>query len=169
MIEQQLTPYRFVLPPPSLMPAEKMSRFIPETVQEKKKSRPVDIGITSSNMADDDPTGTVSPQQETVKVFALAENLVLLSSIFPRVSGNQRSFSWKHFTQEMVNAGFHITQGSGSSVVFKKEEGSIVFHRPHPDPTVDGMMLLRMGKRMKKWFDWDAGSFFVCTNEVKNE
>lgn len=52
-----------------------------------------------------------------------------------------------------------MTQSSGSAVSFKNDMGTIVFHQPHPDPTIDPIMLLSMGKRLRKWFGWDAGVF----------
>ncbi|EME41289.1 hypothetical protein DOTSEDRAFT_36709 [Dothistroma septosporum NZE10] len=42
---------------------------------------------------------------------------------------------------------------AGSAVVFgMPESGRIVFHRPHPTPKIDPIMLRAMGKRLRKWF-----------------
>lgn len=59
-------------------------------------------------------------------------------------------------------AGFAATHSGGSAVHFNPvddEGGSIVFHKPHPDPNVEPIMLQTMGKRMRKWFGWDRDSF----------
>ena len=37
--------------------------------------------------------------------------------------------------------------------------GSILFHRPHPDPELSDLMLRMMGKRKNKWCGWTRGSF----------
>lgn len=71
----------------------------------------------------------------------------------------ERSYVWTHFLQAMVDAGFAVTHRSGSAVSFKKADGVIVFHRPHPEPNIDPVMLASMGKRLRKWFGWDAQSF----------
>ena len=41
----------------------------------------------------------------------------------------------------------------------KNGKSSIIFHRPHPDPTIDPIMLRTMGKRVRKWFGWEVESF----------
>ena len=63
----------------------------------------------------------------------------------------------------MVDAGFSVTQGSGSAVSFKNERGVIVFHQPHPEPTIEPVVLLSMGKRLRKWFRWDKDVFATKT------
>lgn len=52
----------------------------------------------------------------------------------------------------MIDANFNAEQGSGSAVRFSSDLGSISFHRPHPEPVIDRIMLHSMGKRMRKWF-----------------
>jgi hypothetical protein len=63
---------------------------------------------------------------------------------------------------------FSVKQGGGSAVIFEnkgsiKEQGTrgkIVFHKPHPVPKIDPIMLHAWGKRMTKWFGWHR-EFFV--------
>jgi hypothetical protein len=52
----------------------------------------------------------------------------------------------------MNEAGFTARNGEGSIVRFENRngEGSINFHRPHPEPTIDPVMLQAMGWRMNK-------------------
>ena len=48
------------------------------------------------------------------------ENLSLFEAMFPTEKGATRSFSWQHFLQAMTDAGFSVTQGSGSAVSFQE-------------------------------------------------
>lgn len=34
-----------------------------------------------------------------------------------------------------------------------------MFHKPHPSPILDKVMLSCMGKRMTRWFGWSAETF----------
>lgn len=46
--------------------------------------------------------------------------------------------------------------------MFKDEmnnNGSIVLHKPHPDTTMDLIMIRSIGKRLTKWFGWDESTF----------
>jgi hypothetical protein len=67
----------------------------------------------------------------------------------------------------MADAGFAARQSSGSAVIFEPDDwergwpGKIVFHKPHPVAKIDSIMLRSMGKRMEKWFGWDAETFVV--------
>jgi hypothetical protein len=64
---------------------------------------------------------------------------------------------WRDFRQAMADAGFGARNGGGSEVSFAPLNGGggrIVFHRPHPVPKIDPVMLSAMGKRMAKWFSW---------------
>lgn len=59
----------------------------------------------------------------------------------------------------MKDAGCTVRNGAGSAVVFEvPDEGKIVFHKPHPEPKVDGFLLRSMGKRLNKWFGWGSKS-----------
>lgn len=79
---------------------------------------------------------------------------------------SNRKYAWQHFCSAMIDAGFSISQGSGSAVSFKRmdsEDGhmgkSIVIHRPHPDPYLDPVILRYIGKRMTRRFNWSRDSF----------
>jgi hypothetical protein len=65
----------------------------------------------------------------------------------------------------MVDVGFSVTHRGGSAVSFKGDRGVIVFHRPHPEPNIDPVMLSSMGKRLRKWFDWGRDSFVARTKQ----
>lgn len=101
-------------------------------------------------------------------VLVKRENMALFGDMFPENGcEGQRSFKWQHFLDAMNDAGFSISQASGSAVTFRlgstdknddantsDDFGSIVFHRPHPLPVIHPIMLRSMGKRLSKWFGW---------------
>lgn len=63
----------------------------------------------------------------------------------------------------MINAALSVKQGSRSAVSFSSNNGlrSVSFHRAHPEPVIDPIMLNSMGKRMTKWFGWSRNTFEV--------
>lgn len=98
------------------------------------------------------------------------ENLTVLTHMFSTARDElKRAFTWQHFLNAMIDTGFSVEQGSGSAVSFKQQiqdvntperaRGSIVFHRPHPDPSIDPVILQSMEKRMRKWFGWHHDIF----------
>ncbi|KAF1967834.1 hypothetical protein BU23DRAFT_658017 [Bimuria novae-zelandiae CBS 107.79] len=75
-----------------------------------------------------------------------------------------RTVDWDAFVGSMENAGFRGKCGGGSIVIFEKMDrgGKIVFHRPHPNPTLDSVMLQSMGRRLNKWFKWTRDTFLLA-------
>ncbi|KXS98022.1 hypothetical protein AC578_8795 [Pseudocercospora eumusae] len=47
--------------------------------------------------------------------------------------------------------------------------GSVVFHKPHPDPELDPIILHAMGKRLHKWFGRDRDSFVEREKVAKED
>lgn len=69
---------------------------------------------------------------------------------------------WGEFVRAMEDAGFPSTASSGgSAVIFDNSRGSgaIRLHQPHPDPSINPIMLRSFGKRMFKQFGWSIDSF----------
>lgn len=122
---------------------------------------PADLVPSTSNEAD----------IERIKVKLAS--LPLLHQMFPvggSFSGSSspdtprtgaRSWKWQHFVDVMMDAGFNVSQGSGSAVSFHHScgKGRIVFHQPHPQPIIDPVMLRFMGRRMSRWFGWHRETF----------
>ncbi|KAH3990717.1 hypothetical protein HBH98_181530 [Parastagonospora nodorum] len=76
----------------------------------------------------------------------------------------QKSIPWNTFVDSMTDAGFAVRNGGGSIVTFENIAGGgkIIFHRPHPDPTIDPIMLQSMGNRLNRWFGWDRETFALA-------
>ncbi|KAF2684520.1 hypothetical protein K458DRAFT_418090 [Lentithecium fluviatile CBS 122367] len=51
-------------------------------------------------------------------------------------------------------------------VVFEKDDGRIVFHKPHPVAKIDPAMFQAMGRRMNRWFGW-CRQMFIGIGEDK--
>lgn len=69
---------------------------------------------------------------------------------------------WGEFVKAMDDAGFPATWSTGgSAVVFEdaRGNGAIRLHQPHPDPSINPIMLRSFGKRMFKQFGWSIETF----------
>jgi hypothetical protein len=45
-----------------------------------------------------------------------------------------------------------------------------VFHKPHPEPVVDGVMLrCQIGRRLQKWFSWDKDTFVLRVKDAEEK
>lgn len=99
------------------------------------------------------------------KTIALTKSpYATLRSMFPDTNEERdKSIDWSAFVNSMNEAGFTVRNGGGSIVRFESRsgEGSINFHRPHPDPTIDPVMLQAMGQRMNRWFGWARETFVL--------
>lgn len=101
---------------------------------------------------------------EAAPIRVMKHSLDVFQLMFPEKGEAATKFVlWDRFVHAMADAGFVARNTSGSLVSFKnaETEGRIVFHRPHPDPKIDPIMLQAMGKRMTKWFGWKRGLFLV--------
>jgi hypothetical protein len=100
-----------------------------------------------------------------VKTIHLSKSpYTTLRCMFPITNEErQQSIGWVAFVNSMNETGFVARNGGGSIVRFESRngEGSINFHRPHPDPTIDPVMLRAMGWRMNKWFGWVRETFVL--------
>lgn len=144
-------------------PIEEPEKFISPSIKEKRKTRPSsstetsaeDAGLSTTSF----PSATTASQLKAVSIDVKPENLSLFQMMFAAPKAQMRSYSWVHFTQAMVDAGCSVTQGSGSAVHFRSSYGVIVFHRPHPEPTIAQEIFIVMGKRLTKRFAWTADTF----------
>lgn len=116
---------------------------------------------------------STSTEVDVERIKVKLANLPLLHQMFP-LGGSFSDFSspetsrtgtrtwkWQHFVDVMMDAGFSVSQGSGSAVSFEHSSGKgrIVFHQPHPQPIIDPVMLRFMGRRLNRWFGWHRETF----------
>jgi hypothetical protein len=105
---------------------------------------------------------TIKVSMQSLKVFHL---------MFPLKQPGEasRHLQWDKFVHAMVDAGFTARNSSGSAVAFIANinipdstsggGGRIVFHKPHPVPKIDPILLQVMGKQMARWFGWKRETF----------
>jgi len=94
--------------------------------------------------------------------------LSIMKLMYPMTQDErQKSVGWGAFVNAMNSAGFIAKNGGGSVVIFESisDDGKIIFHRPHPVPNIDPIMMQSMGRRMNKWFGWDRSLFVLAGKE----
>lgn len=129
---------------------------------EKTKTR----GTPKPPLVDDE---TPDVQAETTAVANIAtikvakQWLDVFHLMFPEKDGAAKDVTWDRFVHAMADAGFTARNNGGSHVSFKQRdgEGRIVFHRPHPVPKIDPVMLRVMAQRMAKRFGWRRELFVL--------
>jgi hypothetical protein len=97
----------------------------------------------------------------------------VFQAMFPSPGNEEgaRVVKWGAFVNAMAEGevGFHARHdGGGSAFTFGPNEmskwkgnGETVFHKPHPTPELDSVMLLINGKRMSKWFGWSKEAYVL--------
>jgi len=129
----------------------------------KVKTRSDDTSV-EANLEALNITPSVPDRAQTI-VAVKKGTMQTLRSLF---SARERvtEVSWDKFTDAMAKVGFTARRNGGSAFLFEPSgeskwfgRGKISIHRPHPGSTIDSVMLLCIGKRMKKWFGWNKESF----------
>ncbi|KAK7685171.1 hypothetical protein QCA50_011534 [Cerrena zonata] len=71
---------------------------------------------------------------------------------------------WENFLKVMREMGFKYDPSTaGSSVRFDPpgdKDHPITFHKPHPDPTLQPLILKQFGKRLKRTYGWSEEDFY---------
>ncbi|KAL6711395.1 hypothetical protein ACN47E_004329 [Coniothyrium glycines] len=149
---------QFFLPLPMenvhVPPTDSMRRLKVKTKGTAQRETPVD-----SNNVDE------SCAHATVVIELPKRTLSVVRAMFPETPQERSTeIEWSTFVSAMNDCGFTARNGGGSIVIFdgKQCEGRIVFHRPHPSPKIDPVMLQSMGRRMNKWFGWHRGTFILA-------
>jgi hypothetical protein len=133
-------------------------------------TRQVKIKVKTRGLPHAEASEEVAIQEEAsavpIKSIHLSKSsYTTLRYMFPNtIEERQKSVNWAVFVNSMNDAGFTAQNGGGSIVRFESRngEGSINFHRPHPDPTIDSIMLQAIGWRMNKWFGWVRETFVLA-------
>ena len=133
--------------------------------KDKVKARPqdgvaVDVEVESTERA-------IQPSKPRIVVKPNAFNI--LTAMFPAPADRNamRTIDWDAFVHAMASAGLSATHHGGSAVAFEQDErgdgygGKIIFHKPHPTPKIDPIVLRSMGKRMRKRFGWERDCFVL--------
>lgn len=145
----------------------------PVTVEPKKKvkSRPAEQPLASVKEVD---RKVAALEVEAKRIPVGKRAFEVLGLMFPTTAEEtQKGIRWELFVHMMIDMEFSARGGGSSAVVFEKlntsssnAKGRIVFHKPHPDPKIDPIILQSMGKRISKWFGWHSGLFVLGEEDL---
>jgi hypothetical protein len=124
----------------------------------KAKTRGIAYGAHTADLVPPSSAHAAASVQIALKKRAMKA----FRFMFPTTSEErQQTLDWATFVWAMEEAGFKGRNGGGSEVSFEKVDcgGRINFHRPHPDPHLDPVILQGMGQRMNKWFGFTRETF----------
>ncbi|PVH73887.1 hypothetical protein DL98DRAFT_594576 [Cadophora sp. DSE1049] len=145
--------------PKTQFPAEKI----------KPKTRGVEQPDTDLSL--DDLQLTKTETEPLIQAAVSKKALAVFKVMFPNdnLKDRSKSVDWDAFVNAMgeEEVGFVARHSAGGAAyTFEPCEtskwagqGKIVFHKPHPAPVLDSIMMSINGKRMKKWFGWSEESF----------
>jgi hypothetical protein len=134
------------------------------SVQEKTKVKtraadPVN-GDDNKEAPSEEPAAIIP----TIKVKI--ESLQIFCRMFPSSDEDSELSSsmidWRKFVIAMADAGFACRHNTGSAVTFNNNSGRIVIHKPHPVAKLDFRSLMKVGKRLNKWFGFVRETFEVA-------
>lgn len=91
-------------------------------------------GVEASRPAEVTTEDNVEP--DTTPIPVKQDSLSVFCKMYPTEAKAGGSVRWTQFAMAMADAGFAATESGGSAVSFANESGSIVLHKPHPDPVV---------------------------------
>lgn len=122
--------------------------------------------LQSLTVTDDHVNGT-EPTDEgespSSQLQVKQDTLSVVQKMFPSSTASVKKggVRWTNFVQALTDSGMVATQGAGSAVTFANAQGRIVFHEPHPEPTIDAVLLRSFGQRLRKWFGWSNETFVL--------
>lgn len=155
-----------VVPPPvssswSILgtPTDATSR--PEGIAVRGKSKKLADTPTSQDLNADSAAPIQISKDSVVEIAVNADTKSVFDNVFIEDISEQEKIRWPRFVAAMIDAGFTAYCNGGSAVSFKSAAGRIAFHRPHPEPTLDSVMLQVNGKRLNKWFGWTEETFVM--------
>lgn len=168
-----------------IQPAEPLSKTKSKTRPAKKEQSTEELHRPLADMMIDSQG---QQEERTTKVRVKSRAYDMLTLMFPATAEESaKGIEWDLFVDAMIDMGFSARNGGGSAVVFENNGnlsaaasaiegrgggggaagtaagtagGKIIFHKPHPIPKIDSIMLHSMGRRMAKWFGWHRELLF---------
>lgn len=139
------------------------------SVRTKDKTRPEKALRVESETNAVEVAKVIPDEAPATRIEVNAKSLRILTKLFhstDEANTKRGNTDWKDFVTAMADVGFAATHCGGSAVSFDPVEsapmrghGSIVFHKPHPEPSIDPVILRIMGQRLRKWFGWERDTF----------
>ncbi|KAK5123051.1 hypothetical protein LTR85_003247 [Meristemomyces frigidus] len=143
---------------------EKKSAVRAAPLKEKIKTRAPSTPTIGPSVEPPEPV--TNSAQNPQRIAVNADSLELFSRMFtPSATARQHAgVDWDDLVAAFVDAGCSMKQGAGSAVVFLCEGagfGSVVIHKPHPDPSIYPIQFREAGKRVEKHLGWNAETFVL--------
>ncbi|KAK4543626.1 hypothetical protein LTR36_005271 [Oleoguttula mirabilis] len=112
------------------------------------------------------------PAEEKPVIAVGHDSLCLFQRMFTSsaTSKSTADTRWEDFVSALRDAGCSARQNGGSAIAFAHDMAPrdlVVIHRPHPDPTINPIMLRSFGKKLEKHFDWGVDTFVEREKEGK--
>jgi hypothetical protein len=134
----------------------------------KVKTRPTapPVSSTDDTTWDAEPVASLPSSQASMPVSS--DSLTLFTRMFTADPSTPGEIYWTEFVSAMADAGCSVMPGGGSCFTFTHvdEEGqkhSMVFHRPHPEPSMSKERLRSFGSRLNRRWGWSEETF--CLKE----
>ena len=134
----------------SEVPSENLVR------KEKAKTRPAGGLNATDRVANGTPVGEINTAAVTPHITISKHNMPVFAILFPAIDEPvvKSGIHWNHFLAAMTDAGYEVAPSGGSAVTFSEAAGSILFHRPHPEPKIKPTVLGAMARRLRRRFSW---------------
>lgn len=130
-------------------------------IKTRGRSTPTSLPLVDIQTPDD-----VETSESDVRIAVNSDSLELFLRMFTPSASTKKTASveWDDLVAAFRDAGCCMVQRAGSAVAFTREEsgwGSVSVHRPHPDPSINPIMLREVGKRIKKYFGWSQDTLVL--------
>ena len=139
----------------------------PKTKTRKSASNQISNGSLEEAASNERSESTEDAAAANVNRISTTKRAMdIVSRMFPESDDENASKTtdWDHFVHAMKDVGLEARNATGSAVIFASKVaggGKIVFHKPHPVPKIDSILIRAMGKRMAKWFGWCRQNFVL--------
>ncbi|KAG9597925.1 hypothetical protein KCU77_g1452, partial [Aureobasidium melanogenum] len=133
----------------------------------KVKTRPSEPPtFITDEIACDAETISSPASSQASSILVSSTSLTLFECMFTANSSNLSDIYWTDFVSAMVDAGCSVMPGGGSCFTFTHvdkddKKRSMVFHRPHPEPTMSKERLKSFGSRLNRHWGWSEVTFAV--------
>ncbi|KAK3070961.1 hypothetical protein LTR53_009521 [Teratosphaeriaceae sp. CCFEE 6253] len=132
--------------------------------REKVKTRP--ITAPDEAPAPPPPEPVLPPPPELERVSVNSTSLELFQRMFTPQETHKRTacIDWEDLTAALVDAGCTMDSRGGSAVRFIRggngpNSSTVSVHKPHPDSSVNPIMLKDVAKRLERYFGWTKEVF----------
>lgn len=153
----------------SLTPREKVKTRRSLAENEVPSLRRLSLHDSATSATDDD---SQDHTEEDPKIEVNSISLDLFHRMFTPIAcaKGTASVKWDDFVAALMDAGCTSKQAGGSAVTFMHPGdgmSAVVIHRPHPDPSINPIMLGSLAKKFGKRMGWEREMFVLRGREAE--